>query len=442
LLLAFAASAWGNPPADWIRAPDARAEYVEEPVFGGRVAVYRAGPKDAQAVVLLHGLGSPAARDWSNVIPALARKYQVIVPDLPGFGHSSKGNHHYSPDNYAAALHAVLGDVKRFALVGHSMGASVAIAYAAAHPERVSHLVLVNAAGVLHRSVYVEFLALAGLERAIGADSLLFNSLSRAIRRRAESWPPDVLALERAGVRQRLLGGEPAAIAAVGMTGHDFSEELRGIQAPALVVWGAEDRIAPPRTGQALASAIPHARLVVFEAVGHAPQVQAPDQFNALLIDELDGAPVALAPYALAPGPVGAGGVTRCKSTQGQQFSGEYEVLVLEDCGETRISNSRIGRLEALRSSVRIVNSHIRDGVQARQSRLEITGGSLGGALVLDDSSVDAAATRFASKLLAANQGDRDVVLRLSIAELSRAGYAPRTLHDIFRLAPGETLIR
>jgi len=108
LLLAFTMMVHASPPAEWIGAADARAEYVEDAVFGGRVALYQAGPRDAEAVVLLHGLGKAAARDWEKLIPALAGRYRVIALDLPGFGHSDKGNHHYSPDNFARVLDAVL----------------------------------------------------------------------------------------------------------------------------------------------------------------------------------------------------------------------------------------------------------------------------------------------------------------------------------------------
>jgi len=440
-LLLFAVAAHAAPPAEWMGTPGARAEYVDEPVFGGRVALYRAGPAEAKTVVLVHGLGKPAARDWSALIPALARRHEVIALDLPGFGHSDKGNHHYSPDNYVRVLDAVVAKPQRFTLVGHSMGAAVAIAYAAAHPERVERLVLLDAAGVLHRSVYVEFLAHTALKRALGADSPLFEPLTRAIRSRAENWPvDDELALERAGVRQRLLRGEPAAIAAVGMTGYDFTRALRAIRAPTLVLWGAEDRIAPLRTGHALAAAIPGARLLVLPA-GHAPQIELSDRFNAILLDELDDA-LPVRAYALPSGPVRGGRIARCDSRRGEEFGGEFEMLVLEDCRDARIVDARIGRLHAVRSTVRIVNSHIREEIQARHSRLELTGGSVGGPLTLDATSFDAAATHFDSQPLAANSGEDPVVVRLSVSEVSRPGNAPRELHEIVRLAPGETLIR
>ena len=445
VLAAFVAAAHANPPDDWLATPSGVAEYVDEPVFGGRVALYRAGPRNADAVVLVHGLGKMAARDWSRLIPALAERYHVLAIDLPGFGYSDKGNHHYSPDNFARVLDAVLGNrvAKPFTLIGHSMGGSVVLAYIAAYPKRVSRLVLVDAAGVLHRSVYSEFLARAAAQRAIGVDSPWFDSLVRAIQYRTENWPVrGELVLENAAVRQRVLRGDPNAISAFAMVEHDFSQSLRAISAPTLVIWGADDAIAPLRTGQALASAIPRARLVVLEGAGHAPMLQVPDRFNPIVLDELDGRPHAAPPYALAAGPVSGGRSARCEGRREQEFTGDFESLVLENCHDARISNARVGRLRAVNSTVRIVNSHLRDGIEAKSSRLELTGGSVGGRLVLDATNVDAAATRFEADGIAANSGKEQVVLRLSVAQVSRSGYTPRTLHDIFRLAPGETLIR
>jgi pimeloyl-ACP methyl ester carboxylesterase len=242
--LMLAVTAKANPPVDWIRAPNASAELVEEPVFGGRVALYRAGPPGADAVVLVHGLGRNAAKDWTYVIPALAERHSVYALDLPGFGHSDKGNHLYSPANFARVLEAVLEKrvARPFALIGHSMGGPVALAYIGAYPQRVRRLILVDAAGVLHRSVYAEFLGRVAAQRAIGMDSPWFESVVRAIQLRAENWPVrGELALERAGVRRRLLRGDPNAISAFAMVEHDFSQVVRAIPPPTHNNRGAED---------------------------------------------------------------------------------------------------------------------------------------------------------------------------------------------------------
>jgi pimeloyl-ACP methyl ester carboxylesterase len=442
----LAATAQASPPVEWIQAPNARAELVDEPVFGGRVALYQAGPRGAAAVVLVHGLGRNAAKDWAKLIPALAERYSVYALDLPGFGQSDKGNHLYSPDNFARVLEAVLEKrVQRpFALIGHSMGGPVALAYIGAYPQRVNRLILVDAAGVLHRSVYAEFLGRVAAQRAMGMDSPWFESVVRAIQLRAENWPiRGELALERAGVRRRLLRGDPNAISAFAMVEHDFSRIVRGIAVPTLILWGAEDTIAPVRTGQALASSIPGARLIVLEGAGHAPQVQMPERFNPLVLDEIDGRQIAVPVYARDKGPVREKRVGRCDAKRHEQFTGDYEKLVLDNCRDAEITNARIGYLRAEHSTVRIVNSYIRDGVDAKNSRLEFTGGVVGGSLVIDATSVDAAGTRFESPhAIARNNGEVTSVLRFSVSEVSLEGNAPRSLHDIVRLAPGETLIR
>ena len=444
--LMLAVTAKANPSIDWIRAPNAAAELVQEPVFGGRVALYHAGRPGAHVVVLVHGLGKNAAKDWEHVIAALAERYSVYALDLPGFGHSDKGNHLYSPGNFARVLEAVLEKrvARPFSLIGHSMGGSVALAYIGAYPQRVSRLILVDAAGVLHRSVYAEFLGRVAAQRAMGKDSPWFESVVRAIQLRAENWPiRGELALERAGVRRRLLRGDPNAISAFAMVEHDFSQVVRAIRAPTLIIWGAEDTIAPLRTGQALAAAIPGARLTVLEGAGHAPQLQFPSRFNPIVLDELDGRQFAAQPYALRKGPIEGKRIGTCNGQRAQEFSGDYERLMLENCQEASISNARIGYLRAELSTVRVVNSHIRDGVDAKNSRLEFTGGVVRGSLVVDATSVDAAGTRFESPhALARNNGEGTSVLRFSVSEVSLEGNAPRSLHDIVRLAPGESLIR
>jgi pimeloyl-ACP methyl ester carboxylesterase len=68
---------------------------------------------------------------------------------------------------------------------------------------------------------------------------------------------------------------------------HDLRQELELIEAPALVAWGAEDRLISPRFAQRVASALPHARLELFADTGHCPQIEAPERFNQLLEETL-----------------------------------------------------------------------------------------------------------------------------------------------------------
>jgi hypothetical protein len=240
-----------------------------------------------------------------------------------------------------------------------------------------------------------------------------------------------------------VLRGDPNAISAFALVEHDFSQSLRKIVAPTLIIWGADDTIAPLRTGQALAAAIPRARLTVIEGAGHAPQVQFPDRFNPVVLEELDGLLFAAQSYALRAEAIQGERIGKCDGQRGQEFSGDYQRLVLSNCQDVRISDARIGYLQVAHSSVRVLNTHVRDGVDAKNTRLEFTAAIISGGLILDTSSVDAAGTTFVqAPAIATNEGAEPVVLRFSVSTVSRPGNAPIALHDVVRLAPGETLIR
>jgi pimeloyl-ACP methyl ester carboxylesterase len=424
--------------------PGASAELVPEPQLGGRVMLYRAGRQDGPPVVLIHGLGQNGARDWSRLLPALADRYAIYALDLPGFGQSDKGDRLYSPASFAGAIENVIGRRlgRRFVLIGHSMGGAVSLAYAAAYPERIERLILVDMAGVLQRSVYAEFLSRLGTRAVTGGyfeEAPWFTASLHTLLTRADgvSFSTDSI-LTSAAVRKQLFRGDPNAIAAYTLVGHDFSHALRSIAAPTLLIWGSEDKVAPLRTGQMAAATIPNARLAIIRGVGHTPMLQAPERFNSIVLDELQGRR-AEPPYALPRLPIDGERIGVCSGERGRHFIGEYKELRLDKCPDAQITQARIGFLVVRDSTVSIVNSHIENGIDASNSRVELTAGSVGGtpALALDASEVDAAGTRFESPgAIAVNRGSVRVALSFSVAELARPGVKPRYVHRVIALAP------
>jgi pimeloyl-ACP methyl ester carboxylesterase len=109
------------------------------------------GSPDAEALVLLHGLGEGAA-DWDVVAPAFARHRRVYAPDLRGHGHSDWPGD-YSVELMEADVLGFLDALKldRVELIGHSMGGLVAYLLAGDHPERVRRLILEDVAALLPR---------------------------------------------------------------------------------------------------------------------------------------------------------------------------------------------------------------------------------------------------------------------------------------------------
>jgi pimeloyl-ACP methyl ester carboxylesterase len=107
-----------------------------------------AGPKDAPAVLLLHGFPT-SSRMFRNLIPALADRYRVLAPDYPGFGHSSmppRDKFAYTFDNLAAVVEEfteMLG-LSKYALYVQDYGAPVGFRLASRHPDRVTAIVVQN----------------------------------------------------------------------------------------------------------------------------------------------------------------------------------------------------------------------------------------------------------------------------------------------------------
>lgn len=124
--------------------PSQPMEWLSQRIDDMRFAFRRSGD-GGMPVVLLHGWPQTSWA-WRRVAPLLATGFDVVVPDLPGFGHSSKPNGGFDKRTVATRLRALLKalDLTRVALVGHDLGGHVAYAYAAQWPDEVSHLVFIE----------------------------------------------------------------------------------------------------------------------------------------------------------------------------------------------------------------------------------------------------------------------------------------------------------
>src|SRR5882724_5612581 len=106
LVAALLASMTGAHAADEpeARVPGTEARRIDEPVFGGQMVVYEAGRGNVREILLVHGIGDEAARDFREHIAWLQKSFHVVAVDLPGFGASDRANVLYSPGNYARIL--------------------------------------------------------------------------------------------------------------------------------------------------------------------------------------------------------------------------------------------------------------------------------------------------------------------------------------------------
>ncbi|MEZ4371799.1 MAG: alpha/beta fold hydrolase [Polyangiaceae bacterium] len=259
-------------------APEADS-YAE--VCGARIRyrVTGSGP----AVVLLHGYAS-SLDAWDEVVPALAERHQVIAVDLKGFGYSSRGAGDYSPAAQARIVVALLDrlGLSRAALVGHSWGASVALATCLAVPKRITRLALYDA------WVFEDQLpAWMVLARADGIGEWMFGWSGHGHVERTMPiayYDRRRITADRVRRVEKLLelpGSKAAALATLRAQKFRRQEQRYGeLTQPVLLLWGKEDCISTLPVAYRLLRQLRHAELKVYPRCGHFPMVEALDESN------------------------------------------------------------------------------------------------------------------------------------------------------------------
>lgn len=372
-----------------------RAALVEAPVFGGQVFTVEGGRSDGPLVVLVHGLGENGARDFYSVLPALARDYQVISFDLPGFGRSTHGTLLYSPERYAEFIRALVMRRHRgaFNLVGHSMGGAISLMYAARYPADLQRLFLIDAAGFLHRKAFVSFAVAAGLDNVLGIFSgpgkevldATLQAVAEAVGPVPQTPEPDFL-LNNDLLRSAILR-TPTRIAALATMLENFGPPIAAVKTPTWILWGRNDRIASVRTAKILEARLPVAQLRVLESSGHDPMASEPDAVARFLVEGLAASAVpavkrrSLSAWAPATAPAG-----RCEGQSGVRFAGDYPTIEIAGCQDVRLDGVRAGSIRILDSVVSVENTQVTgDGValDVKNSKVELTASDFAGEVAL-----------------------------------------------------------
>lgn len=246
---------------------------------------------DGPPLLLLHGLAEDAS-DWQAIMPALGRHRRVYAPDLPGLGGGTELLGDYSSTTLTRLVARFLDevDVRRAAVVGHSLGGLVALRLALSQPARVAALALL--AGVGLGSAVSPLLRAAALP-GVGEWWVMWGRTSLGAQQRA--WSRALLLfhdprrmptewLRRQAQLARSPGFIEASLAAlrahVDLRGQRdvLSDQLVRVEAPTLVVWGERDRVLPLAQGRRAVARLGDGALALIPACGHLPQVERPEQ--------------------------------------------------------------------------------------------------------------------------------------------------------------------
>jgi len=256
-------------------------------------------------VVLLHGYGD-TADCWRRVVPALQRERRVIAIDTPPFGRSGPPPSSFGDDlvgcyhEFFPALFEELA-IGHAVVVGHSMGGAMALTLALEAPEHVERLALIAPAGLGDQAPWW-WHAIAG--RWINWPALLRlpNPVARpAVKAALRGFLEDRLVHDTRAMGEVIdhfvhLHGGPHELRHLIDTGRALMAGYTGtllarsaeLSIPVLMLWGAEDRLAPVGHAEAFGRTVPHARIEVFSRCGHYPQLELPARLNATLREFLE----------------------------------------------------------------------------------------------------------------------------------------------------------
>lgn len=225
-----------------------------------------------ETLVLLHGLFG-ALSNFRNLIEYFRQHYKVVVPILPLLDmdilHTSVGGlakfvHKFMEARGYDGVH----------LMGNSLGGHVALVHVLKHPERIKSLILTGSSGLF--------------ENGMG-DSYPKRGDYNYIKKKTELtfYDPNVATKELVDEVYSITNNRLKAIKIIALAKsairNNLGEELNQVKQPTLLVWGNNDTITPPFVAKEFNKLIPNSELHFIDKCGHAPMMEVPDEFNAIL---------------------------------------------------------------------------------------------------------------------------------------------------------------
>ncbi len=249
-----------------------------------------AGPANGQTVFWQHGMNFYSEAYTPTIETLSEAGFRVIAVDRIGYGKSSKPVIPYNFNFVAANMKALLDelDIDQVAIVGHSMGGMVVSRFAMLYPETTTHVVLVNQIGLEDQRQSRPW----NDPYASPVGNSSYRSILAGHRRYfPDEWPPAHLEFVRRQYGQTLSGEWPRLAMVRRLQGAMLYNDpvvydWQHITSKALVLSGEEDGLIEdfPRHARHVANELQNSAILLYPGIGHAPQIEIPDQFHADLM--------------------------------------------------------------------------------------------------------------------------------------------------------------
>ncbi|NIB39230.1 alpha/beta fold hydrolase [Pseudomaricurvus alkylphenolicus] len=237
-----------------------------------------------EPVVFLQGSG-PGASGWMNfrynAQHFVDQGFEVIIPDLPGFGDSDKPDTDYTLDFFVESVVGFLDqlDLNSVSLVGNSLGGAVSLGVALAHPQRVEKLILMGCGGLEDVEVY--FQTMEGIQAMtkipLGSPEFTPEYLKEVLK--LIVFDPKHITDELIEERYRILKTQNASVFGR-MRIPNISSRLNEIKVPVLGFWGAQDRFCPISGAEKIVRSCDNAKMITLSQCGHWVMIEYAELFN------------------------------------------------------------------------------------------------------------------------------------------------------------------
>ena len=225
-----------------------------------------------EPLVLLHGLFG-ALSNFKDLIEYFRQHYKVIVPMLPLFDLDIL---HTSVGGLAKYVHKFLEakDYKNIHLLGNSLGGHVALVYLLKHPERTKSLILTGSSGLFENGMGDTYPKRGDYEYIRKKTEFTFYDPKMATKELVD----EVFSITNNRIRViKIIALAKSAIR------NNLGDELNNIKQPTLLIWGNNDNVTPPFVAREFQKLIPNSELQFIDKCGHAPMMEVPEEFNAIL---------------------------------------------------------------------------------------------------------------------------------------------------------------
>ena len=260
------------------------------PVAGSAQRIHYHEQGEGEAVIFLHGAGTGASgySNFKGNYPAFAQAgYRCIVPDLLGYGLSSKPDiEQYDLDFFIAGVKGLVDalGLKHITLLGNSLGGAVALGYALAHPQDVKRLILMAPGGVEDLDTYLAMPGIANMFKVYQAGKTGAAAMRDVMT--MQLFDPTLLTDDIINERAPIAETQTQAARSI-LKVPNMTERLHELRCPVFGFWGVNDQFNPVSGTTKLVENCPQARIIVLNQCGHWVQVEHREMFNRACIDFL-----------------------------------------------------------------------------------------------------------------------------------------------------------